>query len=67
MALPAAMEITIVFRGERVSGASGCNHFTGCYTLNDSRIAVGALATSLRACPPPRYAPLLSPLLMRRA
>ncbi len=35
-----------------VSGSTGCNRFTGQYTLDDSTLSFGPLATTERACAP---------------
>ena len=35
----------------RVSGAAGCNQLLGSYTLDDTNLTFGALATSRMACP----------------
>jgi len=35
----------------RVSGAAGCNQLLGSYTLDDTNLAFGTLATSRMACP----------------
>jgi heat shock protein HslJ len=38
----------------RVYGDSGCNRFTGSYTIKGDRIKIGPLASTLKACPQPR-------------
>lgn len=36
--------------GQRISGFSGCNQFTGTYTLNGDQLQVGPLASTMMAC-----------------
>ncbi len=36
-----------------VYGDSGCNRFTGGYTIKGDRIKIGPLASTLKACPEP--------------
>ncbi len=52
------MEAFVQFGGEgRVSGMSGCNRFTGDFVADDDGgFALGPLAMTRRACPPPRMA-----------
>jgi heat shock protein HslJ len=45
-----ARPITIRFESGRVSGYSGCNTFTGPYTLETNRVTFGALAATRMAC-----------------
>ena len=46
---------TVTFASDgTVYGDSGCNRFTGAYTITRDRIRLGPLATTLRACPEPR-------------
>lgn len=45
------IEITLSSDGG-VSGSTGCNRFTGQYTLVDSTLSFGPLATTERACAP---------------
>lgn len=53
--LPAGVTATIEFGTDgRVSGKSGCNRFTGTYTLTGEGLAFGPLALTRMACPPPR-------------
>jgi heat shock protein HslJ len=43
---------TVRFRDGRIEGFGGCNQFTGPYTLDGDRLSIGALATTMMACPP---------------
>ena len=38
----------------KVYGDSGCNRFTGGYTVKGDRITIGPLASTMMACPEPR-------------
>lgn len=49
----AGTELTAVFTADTVSGSSGCNTFTGGYTLNGEQITVGPLAGTMKACEQP--------------
>jgi len=40
------------FSDGRIDGFGGCNHFTGAYTLDGDRLAIGSLAATMMACPP---------------
>ena len=44
---------TAAFAEGRISGTSGCNRYTGGYTLEDGSFALGPLATTRMACIPP--------------
>ena len=44
------------FEGGRVAGSTGCNRFTGPYTLDGESLALGPLAQTMMACLPPRDA-----------
>jgi heat shock protein HslJ/uncharacterized membrane protein len=51
--LPEGVTATIVFGTDgRVSGRTGCNRFTGAYTLTGEGLAFGSLAVTRMACPP---------------
>jgi uncharacterized membrane protein len=51
--LPQGVIVTIAFDREgRVSGRSGCNRFTGGYTLTGEGLSFGPLAGTRMACPP---------------
>jgi heat shock protein HslJ len=43
--------ITIEFAGEQVSGSSGCNRYSGGYTVDGNELSIGPLATTRMACP----------------
>ena len=45
--------LTAKFDGKQVSGESGCNSFSGGYTVDGETIAIGPLASTLRACADP--------------
>ncbi len=44
------------FEGGRVAGSTGCNRYTGPYTLDGESLHLGPLALTLLACLPPRDA-----------
>ena len=41
------------FEGGRVHGFSGCNQFTGQYTVDRDKLTIGLLAGTMMACPEP--------------
>ena len=43
--------LTARFEGGRVSGFSGCNQFTGSYTVDRDKLVLGPLAGTMMACP----------------
>lgn len=43
--------VTARFSDGRIEGFGGCNHFTGAYTLDGDRLAIGSLAATMMACP----------------
>jgi len=45
-----ARAISISFAAQRASGFSGCNRFTGAYTLEGNRLGFGNLAVTRMAC-----------------
>ena len=47
-----AVEVTIGFSDDRVSGRSGCNRFHGSYRLDDGGCTIGPLAVTMMACEP---------------
>lgn len=49
----AGSTLTARFADETVSGDGGCNRFTGPYEVDDTKIAIGPLASTLRACTDP--------------
>jgi heat shock protein HslJ len=44
---------SITFQDGIVSGTSGCNSFSGSYTLDGTQISIGEVASTLMACPEP--------------
>jgi putative lipoprotein len=44
---------TATFVDGTVSGSSGCNRYTGPYTLDGDSLELGPIAATLMACPPP--------------
>lgn len=49
----AGSTLTATFDGGQISGDSGCNRYTGPYEVDDTKIAIGPLASTLRACADP--------------
>jgi heat shock protein HslJ len=45
--------IDLVLEGQSASGSSGCNSYSGEYTLTQDGISFGQMATTLKACPQP--------------
>ena len=45
--------VTVNFEAGRVYGFSGCNKFTGSYTLEGDRLVLGMLGGTMMACPEP--------------
>ncbi len=45
-------ELTATFTADTVSGDSGCNSFTGGYTLSGDQVTIGPLAGTMKACEP---------------
>jgi len=45
--------LTATFEDGRISGESGCNSYTGPFEVDDTKIAIGPLASTLRACADP--------------
>lgn len=41
------------FEGGRVAGSTGCNRFTGTYTVDGDSLEIGQLASTQMACAPP--------------
>lgn len=41
---------SVEFRGDRISGDSGCNRFSGSYRFERGRLTTGPLASTRRAC-----------------
>jgi heat shock protein HslJ/uncharacterized membrane protein len=51
---PEGVTVTVMFgRDGQVSGRSGCNRYSGGYTLTGEGLTIGPLATTRMACPPP--------------
>lgn len=44
---------TATFEGGRVTGTTGCNRYTGTYTIDGGRMTIDPGATTMKACPPP--------------
>jgi heat shock protein HslJ len=53
--LPKQREAHMMFsaEGNRVSGSTGCNRFTGTFTQTGDSLRFSPLATTKMACPPP--------------
>lgn len=49
----AGSELTATFDAGQVSGNSGCNQYSGPYEVDDTKITIGPLASTLRACADP--------------
>jgi heat shock protein HslJ len=49
----AGTTLTATFTGDTVSGSAGCNDYSGPYTLDGDKVAIGPLATTRKACEPP--------------
>ncbi len=47
-----AVVATISFSSPKVSGSSGCNSFTGSYTVSGDKLTLGQLASTQKACGP---------------
>lgn len=47
---------TIAFADGRISGSTGCNRFSGSYTVAGDRLVIAPPATTRMACPPPLMA-----------
>jgi heat shock protein HslJ len=44
---------SVSFEGGMVSGSTGCNRYSGGYTLDGGSLELGAVAATRMACPPP--------------
>ena len=53
-AAPAEPEVTLIIEGDRISGSSGCNRYSGTIEKGETAtgLASGPLATTRMACPP---------------
>ena len=49
----AGSELTATFDAGQISGNSGCNQYSGPYEVDGTKIAIGPLASTLRACADP--------------
>ena len=45
--------LTATFADGRISGSAGCNDYSGGYEVDDTKISIGPLASTLRACADP--------------
>lgn len=45
--------LTATFADGRISGTAGCNDYSGTYSVDDTKISIGPLASTLRACADP--------------
>ena len=52
----AAFAPSATLDGQRISGSTGCNRFTAAYALDGAALAVGPVAATRMACPPPAEA-----------
>lgn len=51
--VPDQITVTVSFSDDTISGSSGCNQYTGSYTLGqDGALTIGRLATTRMACVP---------------
>jgi len=53
IALPDDAAPTITLTGGQAYGTTGCNRYSGGYSLDGERIELGAIASTRMACPPP--------------
>ncbi len=49
--IPDGAEVTLEFRDGRAAGRSGCNRYTGGYTLSGEGLSFGQMAGTMMACP----------------
>ena len=52
--LPEGAPVTMEFAGDRVAGRSGCNRYTGGYSLTGEGLSFGPAAGTRMACPEPQ-------------
>lgn len=45
-------DITLNINGERLGGVSGCNVYGGSYTIEDGKLKIGDLISTMMACDP---------------
>jgi heat shock protein HslJ len=50
LAIPEASAVTMEFSAERAAGHSGCNQYSGPYTLRGSTLTLGPVVATKRAC-----------------
>lgn len=43
-------DLTAEFAGDRVAGSGGCNRFTGSFKTSASKLTIGPLASTFKAC-----------------
>jgi heat shock protein HslJ len=43
-------KLTAIFTADEVSGAAGCNDYSGPYTIDGTSLKIGPLASTMRAC-----------------
>ena len=46
-------KITLIFDDERLGGTAGCNHYFGSYRLDENRISIGGIGSTLMYCGDP--------------
>ena len=46
----AGSKLTAIFTADQVSGAAGCNDYSGGYTLDGTTLKIGPLASTMKAC-----------------
>ena len=56
--IPFPQDVAVVrpsaaFEGGTVSGSTGCNRYTGPYTVDGDSLELGQIASTMMACPPP--------------
>ncbi len=50
--VPQAISASATFAAGRLSGNAGCNDYTGSYTVDGSKLTIGQIATTMKACGP---------------
>jgi heat shock protein HslJ len=46
----AGSKLTAIFTADQVSGAAGCNDYSGGYTIDGTTLRIGPLASTMKAC-----------------
>ncbi len=46
----AGSKLTAIFTADQVSGSAGCNDYSGAYTLDGTKLTIGPLAATRKAC-----------------